>query len=107
MALRLYDKAIHAVRYWLLRRLPTCKRAVAVISKSLERRLSLRERVWLKLHLWVCVWCVWYQAHLLSMRETLRKQSASVEEEEGASPAPALSPEARERIKRALSGPGR
>jgi hypothetical protein len=106
MALRLYDKAIHAVRYWLLRTLPTCKQTVAVISESLERRLTLRERVWLKLHLWVCVWCVWYQEHLLSMRETLRQQSARVEEED-ASSAPTLSPEARERIKRALSGQSR
>lgn len=106
MRLRLYDKTMHAVRYWLLRTLPTCKVAVAVISESLERRLTLRERVWLKLHLWVCIWCVWYRDHLLTMRETLRKQSASAEEDD-ASSAMTLSPEARERIKRALGGQGR
>jgi hypothetical protein len=106
MRLRLYDKAMHAVRFWLLRILPTCKRAVAMISESMERRLSLRERVWLKLHLWVCAWCLWYQEHLLTMRETLRKQSANVEEDDPPSAA-GLSPEARERIKRALSGQGR
>lgn len=99
---RLYDKTVHRVRYWLLGKLPTCKATVAVISESMERRLSFRERVMLKLHLWVCVWCLWYQQHLLAMREGLRARSARVEEDDAAA-APALSPEARERIKRALT----
>ena len=68
MGTGLYDKAIHAVRYFLLRRLPTCKQMAPVMSESLERPLTLRERVMLKLHLWVCVWCVWYLENLRTMR---------------------------------------
>lgn len=33
----LYDKAVHAVRYFLLRRLPTCKQMAPVMSESLAR----------------------------------------------------------------------
>ena len=102
MAQGLLDKAIHAARYFLLRRLPTCKQMAPVMSQSLERPLNLRERLSLKLHLWVCVWCVWYLEQLRTMRSTLRARSAREEAEEADS-AVKLSEEARERIRRALA----
>jgi hypothetical protein len=98
-----YKKATHAVRYFLLRRLPTCKEMVALMSQSMERPLTLRERVLLKLHLWVCAWCVWYLEQLRLLRSALR---ARVADAEAAAPRGAsLSPEARERIKRSLNPP--
>ena len=99
MASGLYSGATHGVRWWLLRRLPTCREMAAVMSESLERRLSLRERALLKLHLWVCVWCAWYLEHLHLLRDTLRLRS---KQEGESSSAPALSAEAHERIKLAL-----
>lgn len=100
----LYDKAVHAVRYFLLRRLPTCKQMAPVMSESLERPLTLRERVMLKLHLWVCVWCVWYLENLRTMREALRARGAREEEAAGdVDSAVKLSEEARERIRRTLA----
>lgn len=102
MALQLYDKLTHAMRYFLLRRLPTCKDVAPLMSESLERRLTLQERVLLKLHLWVCIWCVWYLEHLHMMRNAIRRRAAQVADDESSS-APTLSAEARERIKRALS----
>lgn len=105
MAKGLYDKVIHAVRYFLLRRLPTCKQMASVMSESLERPLALRERVTLKLHLWVCVWCVWYLENLRTMREALRapgaREDATVADDVDS--AVRLSEEARERIRRALA----
>ncbi|HEY6120893.1 MAG TPA: hypothetical protein VIV66_13110 [Pyrinomonadaceae bacterium] len=101
MAIGWYEKIKHGIRYWLLRRLPTCKSTVEVISQSFERRLGLRERVMLKVHLWVCIWCVWYLEHLQTMRTTLR---AKVEESADFPNSPTLSDEARERMKRALGG---
>lgn len=109
MATGLYDKAVHAVRYFLLRRLPTCKQMAPVMSESLERPLALRERVTLKLHLWVCVWCVWYLENLRTMRSALRARAAHEEKEATAAAADdvdsavKLSEEARERIRRALA----
>jgi len=69
------------------------------MSQSMERQLTLRERVLLKLHLWVCAWCVWYLEHLKLLRTSLRaRPEAASGEHTGAS----LSSEARERIKNAL-----
>lgn len=98
----LYKRATHALRYFFLRRLPTCKQTVALISQSLERPLTLRERVTTKLHLWVCIWCVRYLEQLQLMRDTMSARSTQVSDD--ASPNDdALSPQARERLKRALS----
>lgn len=104
MPLKAYDKIKHAVRWWLLRRLPTCKETVKVISESMERRLSLRERITVKLHLWICLWCVWYFEHLQLMRETIRSKAAA-EPNLDSSSLPPLSAEARERMKLRLTQP--
>lgn len=104
MTLKAYDKIKHAVRWWLLRRLPTCKQTVKVLSESMERRLSLRERITVKLHLWICLWCVWYLEHLQLMRDTIRSKAAQ-EPNLDSSALPQLSSEARERIKLSLSPP--
>ena len=96
MALKLYDKLKHAVRYWLLRTLPACQQTVETISQSMERRLSLRETIKLKLHLWICVWCQWYVEHLQLIRATSRAQADKA-------PGATLSNEARERIRRRLN----
>lgn len=100
-----YDKFKHAIRFWLLRRLPTCRETVSVISQSMERKLSLRERLLLKLHLGICAWCQWYLEHLLTIRNTLRNQPAEPPEI-NLSSNPGLSAEARERLKRNLSMTG-
>ena len=102
MALGLYQRAVHAVRYWLLRRLPTCKQIAPLMSQSLDRRLSLLERIKLKLHLWICIWCVWYLEHLHVMKDAIELRAAKVEEN-GNSSGQSLSTEARERLKLALT----
>src|ERR1044072_2776395 len=97
-----YDKTKHAVRLWLLRRLPAGKHTVGLISPSMERPLTLRERVLLKLHLWLCMWCQRYLEHLQLMRDALRVQENENDEAE-VSPATRLSDEARARIRRSLT----
>ena len=100
MAQSLYGRAAHALRWFLLRRLPACKEMVRVMSESMERPLTLRERALLKLHLWVCAWCVWYLEQLRLLRETLRARAAGAGDE--GPPGVSLSAQARERIKSAL-----
>jgi len=95
MASTRYQKMQHAIRFWLLRRLPPCQQTVKVISQSFERSLTLRERVLLKLHLWVCAWCAWYMEHLQVMRDSIRAKASQNAELS----LPALSTEARDRIK--------
>lgn len=98
---RQYDKARHAVRYFLLRRLPTCKSVAPMMSESLERKLSLRERFVLKLHLGVCVWCVWYLDQLHVLRDACRERGAGPHDDTGAGQSP-MPEDARDRIRRAL-----
>jgi hypothetical protein len=100
MPVKLYKKLKQSIRYWLLRRLPTCEQTVETISQSMERSLSLRERINLKLHLWVCAWCQWYMEHLYLIRETAR---AKADEPPELISGTGLSPEARERIRRRLT----
>ncbi len=102
MALKTYDKLKHTIRYWLLRKLPTCQQTVEKISQSMERKLTLRERIDLKLHLWICAWCQWYLEHLKIIRDAARAKGAESPDLESMSPS--LSAEARERIKRKLAG---
>ena len=104
MANRIYDKLKHSIRYWLLRRLPTCQQTVQNISLSMDRKLSLRDRINVKLHLWICAWCQWYLEHLNILREAARAKGTESIDLDSISAA-SLSPEARERIKRQLSGP--
>jgi hypothetical protein len=101
MAFKAYDKLKHSIRYFLLRRLPTCRQTVEKISQSMERKLSLRETINLKLHLWICAWCQWYLEHLHVIRDAAHAKAAQAPD---LNSAPALSSEARERIKRRLSG---
>ena len=103
MSLGFYEKGKHAVRFWLMRRLPPCKETVEIISQSFERPLSLRERIIVRLHFWICVWCQWYMEQLQMLRETLRAKADEGPELDSAL-SPGLSLEARERIKRQLSG---
>jgi hypothetical protein len=85
--------------FWLGRRLPTCEEVLPVLSQSLERKLTLRERVTLRPHFLICVYCIRYLKQLRLMRASIRARSEQVETGDSA---PALPEEARERLKRAL-----
>ena len=100
MALKFYEKLKHSVRYWLLRTLPTCQQTVETISQSMERSLTLSERIRLKLHLWICVWCQWYLEHLRLIRDASRAQGSEVPDRMAGA---TLSDDARERIRRRLT----
>lgn len=98
--MKLYDKLKHSIRYYLLRTLPTCQQTVEQISQSMEHPLTLQERIKLKLHLWICVWCQWYLENLQLLRETAR---AKADEPPDLKTGGNLSNEARERIRRSLT----
>ena len=96
-----YDKLKHSIRFWLLRQLPTCQQTVAKLSESMEHRLTLSDRVRIKIHLWICAWCQWYFEHLQVIRTAARAKGA---ESPDLAPRSTLSDEARERIRRKLAG---
>ena len=83
----------------ILRTLPPCKEIVKIVSASLDRRLTIRERAVMKLHLVACKPCVRYmeQSHFLSAAATQLDEQVKDELFTGK-----LSPEARDRIKNIL-----
>src|SRR5437899_12395635 len=93
-----YNTIRRRLRRWLLRTLQPCRKMVPLMSESLERRLSIRERLGLRLHLLVCTWCARYLEQIKFLRRILRGQSSQASTEL----APSLAYEARERIAKAL-----
>ncbi len=57
----------------------TCKQASQFISQSLDRPLTLRERLALKLHLLICKYCKRFSQQLVSMRVALETMTKMAE----------------------------
>jgi len=70
---------------------------VPLMSESLERRLSIRERLVLRLHLLVCAWCARYLKQIKFLRMVLRRRKLVSNQLVAA-----LATDARERIARTL-----
>ena len=79
--------------------LPPCRQVVKIISASLDRKLTIRERVILRLHLAACEPCVHFleQSQLLSVAAHTMDESMKSDLYAGR-----LSDEAKERIKNIL-----
>ncbi len=89
--------------FWLARRLPDCKTLTPMFSASLDRGLSVREKVVMKLHLFTCDSCKNYFAQIKFMREAFRvKEKHFAVNRGGGQLEPKLSPDARERLKSVL-----
>lgn len=79
-------------------RTPRCKDITRLLSASLDRKLSWRQRLSIRLHCFICIWCERYGEHLGWLRQWSRHTPEHTHEMGGGQ----LSAEARERIKRAL-----
>lgn len=101
MAEGILQKIKMEATFWLGRRLPACKELTPWMSEALDSKLSLRRRITLKLHIMICVWCKRYQEQLFFLRETAQHYAKEVEEKSATTPA--LSAEARQRLKATLS----
>jgi len=75
---------------------PNCKEATRLQSDALDRPLSRFQRIGLRIHLALCVWCKRYGKQIKFLR------TAAQHCEHDHSPEQTMPPEARERIKRAL-----
>lgn len=56
-----------------------CKRASQLISQSLDRSLTLRERLSLKLHLFICEFCKRFSQHMQTIHVALKQMTSSIE----------------------------
>ncbi len=77
---------------------PRCKDITRLLSAGQDRRLNLRERLQVRLHFLICVWCERYGRHLHFLRERLQEAPEHAPEMGCGH----LTPAARERIKQAL-----
>ncbi len=79
-----------------------CRETTELISKSLETRLSLIERLGVMIHLAVCRACRRYRAHLRLLRRSIREALRRFDAGEDVA-GPGLSREARDRIRIAIA----
>ena len=56
-----------------------CKQTSQLISQSLDRSLTLRERLSLKLHLFICKYCKQFSQHMQTIRVALKQMTSSIE----------------------------
>ena len=59
-----------------------CKDASQLISQSLDRSLTLRERFALKLHLFICIFCKRFNQQLQTLKVALKNMRLGVENDE-------------------------
>src|SRR6266851_6203607 len=77
---------------------PACKTATRLQSEALDRKLRLRQRFGLRVHLLLCKWCRRYGKQIAFLRNASHEHP-----DEMAEPVPQkLSDQARERIKQRL-----
>lgn len=79
----------------------TCQDMSRLLSDALDRSLPWHTRLRMRLHLRICILCRQYQQQLTLLRDVLRKSGTKLNEANRVN-APALSPEAKARIQRAL-----
>jgi Putative zinc-finger len=56
-----------------------CKQTSQLISQSLDRSLTLRERLALKLHLFICNQCKQFSQHMQTLRVAIKTMLSSIE----------------------------
>jgi predicted anti-sigma-YlaC factor YlaD len=78
----------------------TCKDVSHLISERQERPLGFRERWGLRIHLWMCAYCRAFERQIAVLSRIMRELGRRAEADaEGID----LSPEARERIRKAVA----
>ena len=77
---------------------PSCREATRLQSEAMDRPLRLRQRVGLRLHLFLCRWCCRYGRQI----GLIGKLAPRRDLEEAALPPQTLRPETKARIKVAL-----
>ncbi len=86
---------------WLAHRLPPCQDVTRLASEAMDRRLPLQQWIKMKLHFLTCSLCLRYFQQLQLMRELAHRHGAQANDNKPSANA-ALSPAARERLKRML-----
>ena len=57
---------------------PSCEVITEKISQSLDRKLSLKERLQVKIHLMYCKYCLRYRNQIMYLRKLIEKDTPSI-----------------------------
>jgi hypothetical protein len=87
------------VNGWVWRKLPACKEIVKLVTASLDGRLTFREWIVMKVHLYSCDSCINFLKQVRFIRTTLRHSDEGLDNENSSV---MLSDDARTRIKNAV-----
>lgn len=96
-----FKKIKLAFIYWLARRLPDCKTITPTLGESLDRSLSAREKIIMKLHLWTCGKCVRYLEQIKFLSKAMHKHEEILTDDEN--PAVRMRSDAKERLRNAFN----
>lgn len=65
------EKIKWAIIFWLARRLPDCKTVTPKLGESLDRKLPLKTRLVLKLHMFTCGPCARYLKQIKYLKDAM------------------------------------
>jgi hypothetical protein len=57
----------------------SCKQAAQLVNLSIERRLTARELLTMKLHLWSCKTCTFYKRQISALRKIFIRNEEALE----------------------------
>lgn len=97
---RIFEKIKLQIIFFIARRVRDCKNITPLFSESLDRKLSLKKKIEMKLHLFTCQACVRYVHQIKFLREAVQKQAEQIDNE--TSSEKKLSDSAKERMIDAL-----
>ena len=83
---------------FLARRLPDCKTITPTLSESIDRKLSFKERIVMRLHLFTCEACVLYLEQIRVLHDLFHKYQTEPEHTTSS-----LNDDAKARLKAALA----
>lgn len=85
---------------WVWNHTPTCKEITRLASQRLDQSLPLMMRLRIRLHTTICVWCQRYLEQVKLVHDAAPHCAEQIEHASGK----CLSADAKQRMKRALSG---
>lgn len=100
MGQTLFQKLRLQLIFFLARRLPDCKTITPTLGEMNDRPLSFREKVTVRLHLFTCEACRRYTEQVKFLHDILHKREQVFD---AASSEASLGPEAKDRIRNAMS----
>lgn len=92
----------NALTRYLAAHLPSCREVTRWGGDALDRPLPFGQRLAVRFHVLICVWCRRYLRQIAFLRQAVRRRPDTLAEGEPSPDRPGLSPEARERIRRSL-----